>query len=95
MNVKYNLGECELLPIDASGRPGTMLSVTRPKRPERTPAGKVKTTGRANVKYVALPIDLWEALLDIAEKNDRSISWVGRRAVRKYLESLKESGEPY
>lgn len=57
------------------------------KRPEGPPPG------RKRVKYVALPIALWEELDRIAKDNERSVSWVARQAVKQYLERRKSESK--
>ena len=42
--------------------------------------------GRLHVKYVGLPTELWEKLKAWADRNEGSISWAARKAVREFLE---------
>lgn len=55
-------------------------------RQDDTAVAKEKPQNRANVKYIALPVDLWEQLKELADREDRSVSWMGRKAVRELVE---------
>ncbi len=48
--------------------------------------------GRADVKYVALPFELWQKLKELADRDDRSVSWVARLAVREFLKQREQEG---
>ena len=47
---------------------------------------KPEAARRLHAKYVGLPAELWEKLKAWADREDRSISWAARRAVREFLE---------
>lgn len=48
---------------------------------EKLPAG----TYPKNLRYVALPIDLWQQLKNLADSEDRSISATAKRIVKKFF----------
>ena len=54
-----------------------------------TPVG-----GRQALKYVALPTDLWQYLKDLADTEERSVSWVARKAVREWRKAREEGRIP-
>lgn len=60
------------------------------RKPNRRPAKGAKKTpaARKELGYIAVPLAWYAELKRIAVEQERSISWVGRQAVRKYLESL-------
>jgi len=51
-------------------------------KPKRYPS-------RANVKYVGISLDLYQQLQDVGEQEDRSASWLARKAIREFLERRK------
>jgi hypothetical protein len=58
------------------------MTVTMAKKRKETdpPSGR-----RADVKYVAIPLELWRKLKELADRDERSVSWVARRAVKEFL----------
>ncbi len=61
------------------------------KKPDDEPgaeAKKPKYPSRAKVKYLLVPVDIFEEIKRIAEEEERQISTVARRALRYYLESI-------
>lgn len=60
---------------------------------------KKRPLSRENTRYLALPVKLYELLEQYAadqsdEDTKRSISWAGRKAVRKFLEEEGYLGKP-
>jgi hypothetical protein len=47
---------------------------------------------RANVKYVAIPVELWQRLRTFAKADERSVSWAARKAIREFLDGVE--GKP-
>jgi predicted transcriptional regulator len=45
-----------------------------------------KFPSREGIKYIPLPVELWERLAAIGKKDERSVSFMGRKAVRKFVE---------
>ena len=70
----------------------TMVDVAKrkkPDQPESSPAPE-RPPSRENTRYIAIPLDLYEALQRFAESRSdeddkKSISWAGRVAIRKFL----------
>lgn len=45
---------------------------------------------RANVKYVAIPLDLWQEIKDFADQDERSVTWATKHLLRKALRLIQE-----
>jgi hypothetical protein len=56
---------------------------------KRTPDDRSEAGSRANVKYVALPVELWEKLKDWADQDERSVSWAARKIIRDFFAKEK------
>lgn len=56
------------------------------KKPDDKP---VRYPSRENTRYVAVPLAMYEVLKRIADADERSTSFVARKAIREYLEKLK------
>lgn len=54
-------------------------------KPKPEAAGK-RYPSRDQTKYVALPLDVWTKLKALADADDRSVSWMAKRAVLEYIE---------
>ena len=65
-----------------------LATMGKKKRPRRDPEDKVG--GRAKVKYLAVPEDLWDAMKAIAEDQHRSVNSVIRAAIREFLKRERE-----
>lgn len=59
------------------------------KRKDPPPADETPQN-RANVKYVALPLDLWEEVKTFADADERSVSWAAKRLIRSALDALRK-----
>lgn len=55
-------------------------------------AHKKPFPSRKNVRYVGLPVELHAELKQAANEEDRSVSWMARRAVREFLAARKREG---
>lgn len=56
--------------------------------------GQPKSTGRDRFKYVGLPIPLYEELKEFADRDDRTIASIAKRAVREYLDRHAPEPDP-
>lgn len=79
-----------------------VLSMAKePKKPKRSRQGKKPFPSRLNVKYVQIPKEYWQILdgltADGAKYEDRSVAYLAKIAVRKFLQDegkLDEKGKP-
>lgn len=70
------------------------MALTVANKPKKPDGDKPKQyPSRANVKYVGISLDLYEQLQQIGEQEDRSASWLARKAIREYLERRKDETE--
>jgi len=46
---------------------------------------------RDKVKYVPIPIEMWEELDSLGKPDERSVSYMTRKAIRELIERAKES----
>ena len=62
-------------------RPGsdTMVGMAEPKKKKRFPS-------RDKVKYIPIPTDIWDALKSLGAPDERSVSYMARKAMREFLE---------
>lgn len=60
----------------------------RNSTPEPTP--EPTPNSRSNTAYVGISRQQYEALQKLAEAEDRSASWMARKAVREFLERHKD-----
>ena len=63
-----------------------MATTMAKKKPVGKPGERKRYPSRENTRYVALPLALYEVLEVIGLEEDRSISWLARKAVREFLE---------
>ena len=66
------------------------MSPTMTKKKDST--GK-RYPSRENTKYIAIPVDLWEAIRKRAERDDRSVSATAKRMLRRQIQEQPEEGE--
>lgn len=67
-----------------------VATMAKRKPPEEPPVKRYPS--RDNIKYVALPLELWERLKGLADDEDRSVSWMVRKAVRELLDRQSSAG---
>lgn len=56
-----------------------MLSMAEPKKAKRYPS-------RDKVKYIPIPTEMWDDLETLAQPDERSVSYMVRKAIREFLE---------
>ena len=49
---------------------------------------------RDRVKYIPVPTDWWQALADFGSEDDRSAAYMGRKAIREFLERAGRLPKP-
>ena len=67
-----------------------MLGMAHKKKRSGDPEEQTNLS-RSAVKYVALPYELWQELSDMADEEDRSISWMARTVIRLGMKARKQS----
>jgi len=60
------------------------MADSKKQKPKRYPS-------RDKVKYVPVPLDMWDALEELGKTDDRSVSYMARKAIREFL---KREGKP-
>jgi predicted Zn-dependent protease len=78
--------------VDDSAEDGTMSGVAKKTPKQPTDDEPKRYPSRDKVRYVAIPLELHEALDKYAkdnsdEDNVKSISWAARVAIRRFLRS--------
>jgi hypothetical protein len=60
----------------------SIIMAKKKKEPKRYPS-------RENTRYVALPLSMYEILESLGAREERSTSWIARKAIREFLERQK------
>ncbi len=60
-----------------------MLGTMPPRKPDT--GQQPRTTGRANFKYVGIPLDLYDQVKAFADADERTVPAILKRALREYL----------
>jgi len=60
-----------------------MLVMAKKKQPAQQ--GKKTYPSRANTKYIGVPADLYDEIKARADTQERSVSWLSRKLLRKAL----------
>ena len=50
---------------------------------------KKRFPSREKIKYVYISVDLWNRLKAVAESQERSVAYIARKAVEKFLDDPK------
>lgn len=58
-----------------------MIVMADPKKPKAK-----RYPSRDKVKYVPIPVEMWDALERLGAKDERSVSFMARRAIREFLD---------
>lgn len=66
------------------------MQVMSQKRTDSDEKKSKRYPSRAKVKYAALPIELHNALAEIAGKDERSVPWLLRRIVKEWLDKREQ-----
>lgn len=67
------------------------MSKKKPMKTEDAPATSKLPPSRATYRYVYIPEKLAQELDKVAEEQDRSLSYLVKKAVEAYLNSIKDA----
>lgn len=72
------------------------MQVVAKKRPKPSDSGdkSKRYPSRDKVKYIAIPTDLYRVLKGLGKRDERSASYMGRKAVQKFLTDLGQWPNP-
>lgn len=64
-----------------------MIVMAKDKRSDAKPADRAKKTypSRANTKYIGVPADLYDEIKSLADEQERSVSWLARKLLKKAM----------